>query len=219
MAEFDFILPLLASLLLGGIIALFIKALYQRFGSSISDQEAFSTNFVPLTITTILVISVVKSSLALSLGLVGALSIVRFRAAIKDPEELVYLFFCIAVGLALGANKWIEAIVGVLAFTIFVLSIHFVGRRRTNRRQNLLLTLTMDKSQFFPQGGQDLPMTAIEEIIGQYKIQRLECDNDQVQFRATIKPSSENEIPRMMAAIQEKLPGCRVSYVNLQNLI
>ena len=52
--------------------------------------------------TTMLIITVVKSSLALSLGLVGALSIVRFRAAIKEPEELAYLFLTIAIGLALG---------------------------------------------------------------------------------------------------------------------
>ncbi len=55
-----------------------------------------------LTVITLLVISIVKSSLALSLGLVGALSIVRFRTAIKDPEELIYLFFSIAIGLGMG---------------------------------------------------------------------------------------------------------------------
>ena len=54
--------------------------------------------------TTYIVIMVVKNSLALSLGLVGALSIVRFRAAIKEPEELVYLFLIIAAGLGCGAN-------------------------------------------------------------------------------------------------------------------
>ena len=58
----------------------------------------------------ILIISIVKSSLALSLGLVGALSIVRFRAAIKEPEELVYLFFVISIGLSNGANQFLLSI-------------------------------------------------------------------------------------------------------------
>ena len=58
-----------------------------------------------ICLTTLLVISVVKSSLALSLGLVGALSIVRFRTPVKEPEELAYIFLAIALGLALGADQ------------------------------------------------------------------------------------------------------------------
>ena len=61
------------------------------------QTNIFFKNFTSLTLITTLIITVVKSSLALSLGLVGALSIVRFRAAIKEPEELVYLFICIAI--------------------------------------------------------------------------------------------------------------------------
>ena len=218
MLQFEFIVPLTVSLLLGGFIALFIKALYQRFSTSVSDQEGFSSNFVPLTVTTILVISVVKSSLALSLGLVGALSIVRFRAAIKEPEELVYLFFCIAVGLALGANKWVEALAGVLVFTFFVVLMSQVGVSKAKRQQNLLLTVTMEKAQFLPSNGSELA-GILKETVGAYNIQRLESDGDQVQFRATIRPPSEKDVTVMMAELQERLPGCQISYVNLLNLI
>ncbi len=96
---------LVFALVLGGLLALYIQFLYHRCSSSVSDKEAVASSFPLLTLVTIAVIAVVKSSLALSLGLVGALSIVRFRAAIKDPEELVYLFMCIGVGLALGAGS------------------------------------------------------------------------------------------------------------------
>ena len=65
-------------------------------------------------ITTTIVITIVKSSLALSLGLVGALSIVRFRAAIKEPEELVYLFLVIAIGLGCGAGQIYITVIGTL---------------------------------------------------------------------------------------------------------
>ena len=67
-----------------------------------------------LAVATTLIITIVKSSLALSLGLVGALSIVRFRAAIKDPEELTYLFLVIAIGLGLGANQPLLTVIGFL---------------------------------------------------------------------------------------------------------
>ena len=84
---------LLLSLIVATICSLVIKYVYKKFSQSINNKENFSNIFVLLAITTTIVITVVKFSLALSLGLVGALSVVRFRAAIKEPEELVYLFF------------------------------------------------------------------------------------------------------------------------------
>ena len=73
-------------------------------------------------IITTMVITVVKFSLALSLGLVGALSIVRFRAAIKEPEELIYLFFAIAIGLANGANQFLLSIASTLIIVFFLIT-------------------------------------------------------------------------------------------------
>ncbi len=203
-------------LLLGGMLALFIRFLFLRFSRSVSDRDGFSSVFVPLTVATVLVISVVKSSLALSLGLVGALSIVRFRAAIKDPEELVYLFFCIAVGLSLGADLILAAAVGLVVFTLFVIVQH--RTRIKIRRHNLLLTITGEPDAFF---GDD-PGAAqryIDSAIGSYEIQRFEHEHDQVQFRATVRPQANREITAMMADLREKLPGCQLSYVNLDNLI
>ena len=99
------------------IIAFIIKLFYIQFGRAISNRRKFSNNFIPLALSTLLIITVIKSSVALSLGLVGALSIVRFRAAIKDPEELTYLFLIIGLGLIGGANKPLLAIV---SFAIFM---------------------------------------------------------------------------------------------------
>ena len=101
------------SIFLSFFLATIIKFTYMKVSRSLNDKEHFSEIFVPLAIITTLVITVVKFSLALSLGLVGALSIVRFRAAIKEPEELVYLFFVIGVGLAMGANQFLVAIIAM----------------------------------------------------------------------------------------------------------
>ena len=108
------------AIVLSAILAFFIKLTYIKISKSLNDKEHFSETFVPLAIITTLVITVVKFSLALSLGLVGALSIVRFRAAIKEPEELVYLFFIIGVGLAAGANQFFIAIIATF-ITITIL--------------------------------------------------------------------------------------------------
>ncbi len=87
------------ALLLSLILSYLVKLTYIKVGRALNDKDYFSDTFIPLAIITTLVITVIKFSLALSLGLVGALSIVRFRAAIKEPEELVYLFFVIAGNL------------------------------------------------------------------------------------------------------------------------
>ncbi len=95
------------AILLSLILSYLVKLTYLKVGRALNDKDYFSDTFIPLAIITTLVITVIKFSLALSLGLVGALSIVRFRAAIKEPEELVYLFFIIAIGLANGANQFL----------------------------------------------------------------------------------------------------------------
>ena len=99
------------NIFIGAILAFVIKFHFKKFSSTLTNKNQFSNIFPIILLTTLLVISIVKSSLALSLGLVGALSIVRFRAAIKEPEELVYLFLVIAIGIATGAGQLIPAII------------------------------------------------------------------------------------------------------------
>ena len=125
----NFIIAIFFSFLLASII----KITYMKVSRSLNDKEHFSEIFVPLAIITTLVITVVKFSLALSLGLVGALSIVRFRAAIKEPEELVYLFFVIGIGLANGANQFLVALIA----TVITVTILYFRKLYLNKSSNL----------------------------------------------------------------------------------
>jgi uncharacterized membrane protein YhiD involved in acid resistance len=86
-----------------------------------------------------LIITVVKSSLALSLGLVGALSIVRFRAAIKEPEELAYLFLTIAIGLGFGANQRVITIVAFVVIVLLIMLSTLSAPRERNKSVNLIV--------------------------------------------------------------------------------
>jgi len=88
-----------------------------------------------------IVITIVKSSLALSLGLVGALSIVRFRTAIKEPEELVYFFIAIAIGLGMGANQRLLTLVGVAIIAIYII-IQNINSEKQEVLQNLIVTVS-----------------------------------------------------------------------------
>tara|TARA_B100000795_G_C22796759_1_gene439726 strand:- start:7 stop:729 length:723 start_codon:yes stop_codon:yes gene_type:complete len=150
------------SLVTAAILSYFIKRSYISNSQSLSNKDYFSDVFIPLSVITCLVISVVKFSLALSLGLVGALSIVRFRAAIKEPEELVYLFFCVGVGIATGANQIIIATASTLVI-IFILYIQSRFKRSKEKENinfgsnNILKVNIINKK------------TSVEDIIKKYE--------------------------------------------------
>lgn len=128
------------SFIVCAVLAFMLGRLYVKYGNSLSNRKSFARNFIVLAITTMFIITVVKSSLALSLGLVGALSIVRFRSAIKEPEELTYLFLTIAIGLGCGAGL---TILTLIAFVGFVMVIWFNNRfKKDVEPQNLYLTVT-----------------------------------------------------------------------------
>lgn len=136
-----FIVNLLIVAVLSSLLALF----YIKFGFSLSNRKLFARNFLVIAMATMLVISIVKSSLALSLGLVGALSIIRFRTAIKEPEELAYLFINIALGLGLGAG---QVKVTVAAFVIILGVVWLRGALFKKRDiQTLLFSVVMPQPQ------------------------------------------------------------------------
>lgn len=138
----------LANILVTAVLVALLRLFYIHFGDAISNRRRFANNFLPLALGTLLIIMIVKSSIALSLGLVGALSIVRYRAAIKDPEELTYLFIAIGLGLAGGANQPVLAIV---AFAIIMLLLYLSkvlsGRGKIQPEGRLFINITTDVEQ------------------------------------------------------------------------
>ena len=102
------------------ILSFFVQITYNRTAQTLSSVKNFSNSFIILGLTTAIIITIVKSSLALSLGLVGALSIVRFRAAIKEPEELIFLFLIISIGLGCGAGQLTISTTGTITAIIII---------------------------------------------------------------------------------------------------
>ncbi|HEX3019883.1 MAG TPA: DUF4956 domain-containing protein [Chitinispirillaceae bacterium] len=129
------------NLVLAALLSFFLYLLYIRFGRSLSNRKEFARNFMIITCTTMFIITVVKISLALSLGLVGALSIVRFRTAIKEPEELSYLFLSIAVGLGLGASQRVVTLVAFV-FIVIIILIRGLFSEVSPRANGMLLQLS-----------------------------------------------------------------------------
>ena len=134
------------SLICAAILSFLVQLFYVKYSSTLSNRKEFAKNFVILGVTTCIVIMIVKSSLALSLGLVGALSIVRFRAAIKEPEELVFLFLIIAVGLGCGAGQLDITIIGtIIAIIIIFAHSRFESREKKIRIENFNFSIISKK--------------------------------------------------------------------------
>ena len=110
------------NVILASIMSQLVYLVFVRFGNTFSNRKHFGKIFFLLTVSTTIIISIIQASLALSLGLVGALSIVRFRTAIKEPEELTYAFFSITIGLGCGANaRGLTIVCGLFVLGIIVL--------------------------------------------------------------------------------------------------
>jgi len=203
-------------LLIGGVLGLYVRFLYRASSASLSNRDSIARVFPLLTMVTISVIAVVKSSLALSLGLVGALSIVRFRAAIKEPEELVYLFLCIGIGLALGSEQPLLAVALVLVYTLFVLVMRFVAG--AGPRESLLLTITGDANTHFNDEKTGV-IALLDELVVRYELQRLDIEQGRGQVRVLLDQKVGRSASSLVAKLRERLPGCEFSYVNLNSTI
>lgn len=113
----DVLLSMAASLVVG----LFIFVIYKKTFTGVMYSTGFALTLVGLALVTTLVIMAVTSNVVLSLGMVGALSIVRFRAAIKEPMEIVFLFWSIAAGIVIGAGMIPLAVVGSAVIGVVLL--------------------------------------------------------------------------------------------------
>lgn len=133
----DFLINIFITIILSYIIGL----IYSKYGNSLSNRKKLMQTFVLISVTVMLIISIVKSSLALSLGLVGALSIVRFRTAIKEPEELVYFFIAIALGLGMGANQRLVTLFGATIIVLYII-IQNLSSDKYSVQQNLIVTIS-----------------------------------------------------------------------------
>lgn len=115
------VLDMILALLLAFCLGMFIFFVYKKTYQGVMYSSSFGTTLVALTMITTIVILAVTSNVVLSLGMVGALSIVRFRTAVKEPLELVFLFWAITDGIVLAAGLIPLAVIGSLVLGIFLM--------------------------------------------------------------------------------------------------
>ena len=205
----EFLLNILVASILAGLLRLF----YIHFGNAISNRRRFANNFLPLALGTLLIIMIVKSSIALSLGLVGALSIVRFRAAIKDPEELVYLFMTIGVGLACGAN---QPILALIAIVVILTVIWFSKRINGEGKQasgKLFINITTDQEDL------DTINAMLVEHLSYLELKRMDTLQPGLDLSFVGRADSPEALNRLQKAVRQISPETRLSLIEQPELI
>lgn len=135
----------LIGMLFALVIGLFIFVVYKKTFNGVMYSTGFAMTLVGLSLVTTLVIMAVTSNVVLSLGMVGALSIVRFRAAIKEPLEIVYLFWAIAIGIVIGAGMIPLAVVG--SVIIGIILVLFANLKIHENPYILILNCSNEKAE------------------------------------------------------------------------
>ena len=197
------------SLVCAAILSFLVQLFYVRYSSTLSNRTEFSKNFVILGVTTCIVIMIVKSSLALSLGLVGALSIVRFRAAIKEPEELVYLFLIIAIGLGCGANQLIITVTGI--FFSLVIIMLYSGYLKSSQKN---LDEKINAGIIIEENISDIQInnliSEIKKISKELKFISMSRSNESTTINVDLKPKKFENLTLLSGKIKKRFPNSKV---------
>ncbi len=154
-------MKVITALLLGCLVGLIIAFVYRKCYRGVLYSPSFAMTLMMLTLITTPVVMCIKSDLSLSMGMVGALSIVRFRTAVKDPMDTAYMFWALTMGILLGAELYVISIVVVLGISVVMFGMTFVRFRNPDA---YLLVLHYDD---------DVESTILQQLRRTVKQQRL----------------------------------------------
>lgn len=187
---------------------------YVRYAQVLGNKPKLARVFVWVSATTLLIISVVKVSLALSLGLVGALSIIRFRTPIKEPEELAYLFLAIAIGVGFGADRPWETVL------VFVAVLFVVAARSwwTGGRQRLRTVMQVD----LPGHTEADSMPSLLELVAKHgakvDLRRIDCHGGDLHTSLLVDLASVQHLNALLMQVRAAWPQASVSVVDRDGL-
>ena len=168
----------LLAMLFSVIVGLFIFWVYKKTFTGILYSSGFALTLIGLTLVTTLVIIAVTSNVVLSLGMVGALSIVRFRTAIKEPMEIVFLFWSIAVGIVIGAGMIPLAVLG--SVIIGIILIIFANRKNVESAYILVLNCENEEAE-------NIAAELLKSTVKKYRIKSKTVNADGIELTTELK--------------------------------
>tara|TARA_B110000971_G_scaffold157237_1_gene160560 strand:+ start:539 stop:1213 length:675 start_codon:yes stop_codon:yes gene_type:complete len=189
------------NLILCLIVSMIIRSYYINYSNSLTGKLHVGQIIPILSSVVFLVIVIVKSSLALSLGLVGALSIVRFRTPIKEPEELVYLFLSISVGLGFGAGY--SLITSIIVFLILLFNYVFLNQKKTIKSSEYNLVIERKSSDI----NFDELINSLSDFCNTVKFIRIDSENENHNIVLLVSIKSASSINDILKSLQKENTG------------
>ena len=206
------VLNLVLTLVLGQLLSFH----YRVFAQVLSNKRKFAPTLVFIAATTMLVISVVKTSLALSLGLVGALSIIRFRTPIKEPEELAYLFLAVALGVGMGADQRVATAVMFFGILLFLALAKKGGLREESTRTLLHINTSLGDSN--REGILKRLLDEIAPHAAGIDLRRVDAHEDMFDATLSVDLVGADSIGPLLDSVQVAFPGAAVSLIEADTL-
>lgn len=189
---------------------------YREFAKVLSNKRKFARLMVFISATTMLVITVVKTSLALSLGLVGALSIIRFRTPIKEPEELAYLFLSVALGVGLGADQRVAT---VLMFVAILAYLAYTAGRADDPWPRTLVHVTAEvEGEAETEGVVGRLLEAVSSGSDTVDVRRIDSHGKQLDVHLLVDLPGGRSVGPLLSRVRGVLPTAGVSVVESSSL-
>ncbi|MBO8206807.1 DUF4956 domain-containing protein [Prochlorococcus marinus XMU1406] len=205
------------SLLILGLSVLagfYIRFIFKKYSNSYSSTSAFGNTLLMVTISVASLIAVVKSSLALSLGLVGALSVVRFRTAIKEPYNLAFVLLSICIGIAIGASQYLFAVLIAITGSVVAIYAFKINNKSKNSSSssNFLdsISLTLSSTK-------DLPKlcSLLDKYTEVYSIKNLSSySQDNLVLNISIHIDDHKNLNEILFKIREEFKDASITFYN-----
>lgn len=197
------IAEVLICILVTGVIAAYIFMIYRKINKKSFYNKNFNLSLLALAIIIAAIILTIQSNIVVSLGMVGALSIVRFRTAIKDPMDLVFLFWAISVGIICGAGFSMIAVIASIVVSIVIL---FFSKLPSTKGAVVLLVNSASYEN------EEEIMTVVDEFCSAYKVKARNLTKEHLDMAIEISAANQGELVRRLVEMPKVTSASIVSH-------
>ena len=194
---------IVATLFVSALLALYVFAIYRLVTRKVFYSKNFNISLAAMSIITAAIILAMQSNLVISLGMVGALSIVRFRTAIKDPMDLVFMFWSISIGIICGAGLYEVALVTSVAVTVFILALDMIPVSKAP------MMLVINSSQM---DGEQQILDIVGKYTKSYKVKSRNLSKGRLDLVIELKVKEESALVSEVAALDGMISASMISH-------
>ena len=192
-----------ATLFVTALLALYIFAIYRLVTRKVFYSKNFNIALAAMSLITAAIILAMQSNLVISLGMVGALSIVRFRTAIKDPMDLVFLFWSISIGIICGAGLYEVALVTSVAVTVFILVLDMIPVSRAP----MMLVVNSSKMD-----DEQTVLDVVGKYAKSYKVKSRNLSKGRLDMVVELRVKDESALVSEVAALEGMIGASLIAH-------